>query len=180
MKKIVLLLLPLLISLCWGCASTYGLTEEQQLQAIEKYPRGGLNIEPSDSGFMTTMKITGRVLICPLTFGISELALLEEREASFRKYADFLYYNSFLGKPCAAVIQAFGAPTRITTDGKGGNIYVWEKTYTTGGTSYPVTTYYNNVPHTTYHSTPLRFHKNIKEFYFTSDDKCYHWRVATE
>ena len=180
MKKILLLLLPLLISLCWGCASTYGLTEEQQLQAIEKYPRGGLNIEPSDSGFMTTMKITGRVLICPLTFGISELALLEKREASFRKYADYLYYNSFLGKPCAAVIQAFGAPTRLTTDGKGGNIYVWEKTYTTGGTSYPVTTYYNNVPHTTYHSTPLRFHKNIKEFYFTSDDKCYHWRVATE
>ncbi len=180
MKKIALLLLPLLISLCWGCASTYGLTEEQQLQAIEKYPRGGLNIEPSDSGFMTTMKITGRVLIFPLTFGASELALLEERETSFRKYADYLYYDSFTGKPCAAVIQAFGAPTRITTDGKGGNIYVWEKTYTTGGTSYPVTTYYNNVPHTTYHSTPLRFHKNIKEFYFTSDDKCYHWRVATE
>ena len=180
MKKIVLLLLPLLISLCCGCASTYGLTEEQQLQAIEKYPRGGLNIEPSDDGFITTMKITGRVLICPLTFGISELALLEDREASFRKYADYLYYNSFLGKPCAAVIQAFGAPTRLTTDGKGGNIYVWEKTYATGGTSYPVTTYYNNVPHTTYHSTPLRFHKNIKEFYFTSDDKCYHWRVATE
>ena len=172
MKKIVFLLLPLLISLCWGCASTYGLTEEQQLQAIEKYPRGGLNIEPSDSGFMTTMKITGRVLICPLTFGISELALLEEREASFRKYADYLYYDSFTGKPCAAVIQAFGAPTRITTDGKGGNIYVWEKTYTTGGEVYYISG--------RMHSNPLRFHKNIKEFYFTSDDKCYHWRVATE
>ena len=180
MKKIVLLLLPLLISLCWGCASTYGLTEEQQLQAIEKYPRGGLNIEPSDSGFMTTMKIAGRVLICPLTFGASELILLQEREVSFRKYADYLFYNSFIGKPCADVIQALGAPMRVTTDGKGGNIYVWEKTYTTGGTSYPVTTYYNNVPHTTYHSTPLRFHKNIKEFYFTNDDKFYHWRIATE
>ena len=172
MKKIVLLLLPLLISLCWGCASSYGLTEEQQLQAIEKYPRGGLNIEPSDSGFMTTMKITGRVLICPLTLGISELALMEDREASFRKYADYLYYDSFTGKPCAAVIQAFGAPTRITTDGKGGNIYVWEKTYTTGGEVYYISG--------RMHSTPLRFHKNIKEFYFTSDDKCYHWRVATE
>ncbi len=168
-----------LIFLC-GCASTYGLTAEQQLQAIEKYPRGGLNIEPSDSGIMTTMKITGRVLVFPLTLGLSEVVLLEEREASFRKYADYLYYDSFTGKPCSAVIQAFGAPTRVTTDGKGGHIYVWEKTYTTGGTSYPVTTYYNNVPHTTYRSTPLRFHKNIKEFYFTGDDKCYHWRVATE
>lgn len=121
---------------------------------------------------MTTMKITGRVLICPLTLGISELALMEEREASFRKYADYLYYDSFTGKPCAAVIQAFGAPTRITTDGKGGNIYVWEKTYTTGGEVYYISG--------RMYSNPLRFHKNIKEFYFTSDDKCYHWRVATE
>ena len=180
MRKIIFLLLPLFASLYCGCASTYGLSEEQQTQAIEKYPRSGLNIEPSDSGFMTTMKITGRILICPLTLGISELVLLEEREASFRKYADYLYYNSFLKKPCAAVIQVFGAPTRVTTDGKGGNIYVWEKIYTTGGNSFPVTTYYNNVPYTTYHSTPLRFHKDIKEFYFTSDDKCYHWRVTTE
>lgn len=172
MKKFLFLLLPLLISLCCGCASTYGLTEEQQLQAVIKYPRSGLNIGPTDSGFITTMKITGRILICPLTFGISELALLEEREASFRKYADYLYYDSFTGAPCAAVIQAFGAPTRVTTDGKGGSIYVWEKIYTTGGEVY----YIGNQLHT----NPLRIHKDIKEFYFTSDDKCYHWRVATE
>ena len=180
MKKIYFSLFTLLILLLCGCASTYGLTETQQIEAVKQYPRGGLNIEPADNGVMTTIKIVGRVLICPLTLGLSEIALMEEREESFRKYADYLYYDSFTGKPCAAVIQAFGAPARVTTDGKGGNIYVWEKTYTTGGTSYPITTYYNNVPHTTYHTTPLRFHKNIKEFYFTSDDKCYHWRVATE
>lgn len=168
-----------LFFLC-GCAGTYGLTETQQIQAIEKYPRGGLNIDPSDSSFMTTMKITGRVLVFPLTMGLSEVALMKERDATFRKYSDYLYYESFKGKPCHTVIQAFGAPARVTTDGKGGNIYVWEKIYTTGGTSYSTTTYYNQIPHTTYHSTPLRIHKDIKEFYFTSDDKCYHWRAVTE
>lgn len=110
-----------LIFLC-GCANTYGLNEQQQLLAIEKYPWHGLNIVPSDSDFMTAMKITGRVLVCPLTLGASEIVLLDEREETFRKYAEFLYYNSFLDKPCGTVIEAFGAPTRITTDGKGGNI----------------------------------------------------------
>ena len=97
---------------------------------------------------------------------------MQERAIPFKKYSDYLYYDSFTGKPCAEVIKAFGAPNRVTTDGKGGNIYVWERTYTTGGN-----TYYSR--HSV-HTTPLRFHKDIKEFYFTSDDKCYYWRTATE
>ena len=180
MKKIYFSVLTLLMILFCGCANTHGLTETQQMQAIQKYPRGGLNIEPTDNDFITTLKIIGRVLVFPVTLGYSEYALMEDRESTFLRYANYLYYDSFVGKPCADVIRAFGAPVRVTTDGKGGRIYVWERTYTTGGTSYPVTTYYNNIPHTTYHTKPLRFHKDIKEFYFTGDDKCYHWRVATE
>lgn len=163
-----------------SCASKYGLTEEQQIQAFEKYPPGGLNLEPSNSGFLITVKVVTRIIICPLTFGISELALMENRESSYLNYANFLYYNSFLDKPCAVVIKAFGAPSRVTTDGQEGKIYVFEKGYTSGGTSYPMTTYYGNMPVTTYYSTPLRLHKHIKEFYYTNDDKCYHWRVVNE
>lgn len=172
MKSFSLLFITLLLIILCGCANTYNLTEDQQLEAIKKYPRGGLNIEPDDGVFMTTMKITGRVLVCPLTFGISEILLLNDRETTFLKYANYLYFNSFLDKPCAVAIQAFGAPTRVTTDGNNGKIYVWEKIYTTGGETY----YYNN----RIHSTPLRLHKDIKEFYYTNDNKCYHWRTATE
>ena len=168
MKSFSLLFITLLLIILCGCANTYNLTEAQQLEAIKKYPRGGLNIEPDDGVFMTTMKITGRVLVCPLTFGISEILLCQDRETTFQKY----YYDSFLGKPCAVAIQAFGAPTRVTTDGNNGQIYVWEKIYITGGGTY----YYNN----RIHSTPSRLHKDIKEFYYTSDNKCYHWRTETE
>lgn len=179
-KKIYLFGIFLCMLFFCGCARTYGLTEEQQTQAFEKYPPGGLNLEPSDSGFLITVKIVSRVIVFPLTFGFSEIFLVINRESSFLNYANFLYYNTFLDKPCAAVIKAFGAPSRVTTDGQEGKIYVFEKVYTTGGESYPVTTYYGNVPHTTYHSTPLRLHKHIKEFYFTKNDKCYHWRVVNE
>ncbi len=179
-KKCFLFMIFLFMLFFCGCASTYGLTEEQQIHAFEKYPPGGLNLEPSDSGFLITVKIVSRIIVFPLTFGISEIILVENRESSYLNYANFLYYNTFLGNPCATVIKAFGAPSRVTTDGQEGKIYVFEKVYTSGGTSYPVTTYYGNVPHTTYHSTPLRLHKHIKEFYFTKDDKCYHWRVVNE
>ena len=172
MNRIISFLLLLFLLFCSGCASTYGLTEQQQIQAVEKYPRCALNIAPSDSDFMKTVKITGRVFICPLTLGMSEYLLLEDREASFRKYADYLYYESFIGKKCATVIQALGAPSRVVTDGQGGCIYVWESIYTTGGN-----TYYSGKRA---HTTPLRIHKKIKEFYFSSEDKCYRWRIATE
>lgn len=179
-KKYFLSGVFLLMLFFCGCASTYGLTDVQQIQAFEKYPPGGLNLEPSDSGFGRTVKVVSRILICPLTLGISELVLMENREYSFQNYASFLYYNSFLDKPCAAVIKEFGAPSRITTDGQEGKIYVFETAYASGGVSYPVTVYYGYVPYTTYYSTPVRIHKHIKEFYFTKDDKCYHWRVVNE
>ena len=160
MKYLHLLLIVLLFTILCGCANTYNLTEVQQLEAIKKYPRGGLNIEPDDGVFMTTMKITGRVLVCTLTFGISEVLLRQDREETFQKY----YYDSFLGKPCAVAILEFGAPAKITTDGNNGKIYVWEKIYTTGG----------------YGDTPVVYHKNIKEFYYSSSDKCYLWRIRSE
>ena len=123
-KKVSLGIACLLLLFFCGCAQTHGLTEEQQIEAVEKYPWSYWNINPSDDGFTTTLKVSCRILACPLTWGMSELALQSDREETYRKYALNLYYSSFFGKSPSDVIQAFGAPTRVTTDGKDGKMVI--------------------------------------------------------
>ena len=163
----------LLFSLLAGCANTRGLSEAEQKAAIEKYPyRGWSNLQPDDGVGTVTAKVVIRVLLCPLTFGLSEVVLWEGRNETFSKYSKYLYYNGFVGKDKSYLMLREGAPTRICPDGSGGEICVYEKTFTTGGYIY---TSGNNV-----YSTPYRLHKNIKEFYFNKNNACYFWKVRTE
>ncbi len=163
----------LLFSLLAGCANTRGLSEDEQKAAIEKYPYNEwANLRPDDGGCAITAKVFVRVLLGALTFGLTEDVFLEDRNATFLKYSKYLYYNGFLGKDKSHLMLNEGAPTRICPDGSGGEICIYERTFTTGGHVY---TSGNNV-----YSTPYRTHKNIKEFFFNKDNVCYHWKVRTE
>ena len=176
MKRIMRfsVLLTLIVS---GCvADTRNLTEEQQQEAIKKYPRSGLNLQPDDGAGMITAKVLTRVLLWPITLGISEGALLVERNESFSKYEADLekkFYDSFIGRNRVAVINEFGAPSRSCSDGADGEIYIYEREYTTGGEGW-------SDGRGNYYSTPYRFHKDVKEFYFNAQGICYRWRLKTE
>lgn len=160
----------------FGCANTHGLTETEQREAIDMYPMTWANLRPDDGGGAITAKIFVRVLFCPLTIGISEIGLWEDRNKTYLKYADYLavkrYHDSFLGKNKTHLIRSEGAPTRSYPGGDGGEILIYERNYTTGGEIY-----YDgrNV-----YSNPYRQHKKIREFYFGKDNVCYHWKIRTE
>jgi hypothetical protein len=50
-----------------------------------------------------------------------------------------------IGQPISTIIDSWGPPSRVTSDGKGGNVYTWEQWVTTGwgGAGYMrVTTYW--------------------------------------
>jgi len=165
-----------LMALFAGCVANPGmLTEKQQEEAIKKYPRTGLNILPDDGCGMITAKVFTRTILWPVTLGISEGVLLYERNSSFIRYAEDLekaYYDSFLNKKKAVVVQKFGAPTRSCSDGNDGEICVYEQSYTTGGEG--------GLFGISYRQTPYRFHKDIREFYFDKKGVCYKWRFKNE
>lgn len=77
-----------LIVLCTGCvARTYGLNEEQQIIAEEKYALSpGLNLVDGEP-WWNTSKVLARCILAPITLGISELALREDREYPYQKYS---------------------------------------------------------------------------------------------
>ena len=175
MKKISLFL-GLFSLILAGCANTQGLTEDEQREAAIKYPMMWANLQPDDGGVAVTAKIITRVLLFPLTIGLSELEFLEDRNKTFSQYADYLntkyYYDGFLGKNKSHALMQLGAPTRTCPDGNGGEICVYERTYSTGGEIYTIG---DRV-----YSNPYRIHKKIKELYFDKNNLCYHWRVRTE
>ena len=79
-----------------GCADTRGLSEDEQKAAIEKYPYNEwANLRPDDGAGAITAKVLVRILVCPLTFGLTEAGLLEDRNTTFLKYTNYLYYNVF-------------------------------------------------------------------------------------
>ncbi len=57
--------------------------------------------------------------------------------------------GSWVGEKIADLISSWGAPSRVSTDGAGGRIYVYESTYTNSGSNYTngyvVTDGYGNV-----------------------------------
>ncbi|MBQ9789644.1 MAG: hypothetical protein IJW31_08640 [Lentisphaeria bacterium] len=178
MKRfIAVLCLFVTIILLSGCvANTLELSEQEQADAIKKYPRTGLNLRPDDGAGMVTAKVITRIILLPITIGISEGLLLDERNATFSKYSADLkaqrikaYYDSFLNKSKHIVIKEFGPPKRIFPDGNNGEIYIYEKIFTTGGHSYGNQNYYSH--------TPIRYHKSIKEFYFNAEGICYLWKT---
>ncbi|MBR2345089.1 MAG: hypothetical protein IKD10_10595 [Lentisphaeria bacterium] len=174
---IVALGLFVVIILLSGCvANTLNLSEQEQADAIKKYPRTGLNLQPDDGVGMVTAKVFTRIILWPITIGISEGVLLDERNASFSKYSADLnaqrikaYYDSFLNKSKHVVIKEFGPPQRTFPDGNNGEVYIYEKITTTGGHSYGNQNYYSH--------TPIRYHKSIKEFYFNAKGICYLWKT---
>ena len=175
-RIITAVLLPLLMIVATGCAETLGLTEAQQEEAIRKYPRSGFNLCPDDGAGMVTAKVAVRILFVPITIGLSELVLADQRTQSFIRYKEDLeyeqekaFYDSFLGKGRAVVIKEFGAPSRICSDGASGEIYVYERSYVTGGQVW------SNGSGNVY-STPYRTHTAVKEFYFNDKGECYRWR----
>ena len=115
MKKISLFL-GLFSLILAGCANTQGLTEDEQREAAIKYPMMWANLQPDDGGVAVTAKIITRVLLFPLTIGLSELEFLEDRNKTFSQYADYLntkyYYDGFLGKNKSHALMQLGAPTR--------------------------------------------------------------------
>jgi hypothetical protein len=40
--------------------------------------------------------------------------------------------TSSMGQPISTIIDRFGPPSRVTPDGKGGSIYIWEQWVHTG------------------------------------------------
>ena len=160
-----------------GCvANTLELSEQEQADAIKKYPRTGLNLQPDDGTGMVTAKVITRIILWPMTIGTSEGVLLKERNASFSKYSADLkiqrikaYYDSFLNKSKHIVIKEFGPPKRTFSDGNNGEVYIYEKITTTGGYSYGNENYYRH--------TPIRYHKSNKEFYFNAEGICYLWKT---
>ena len=159
-----------------GCANTQGLTETEQRDAIKKYPMTWANLQPDDGCGAITAKVLVRVLLCPLTIGISEIGFWEDRNETYLKYAEYLaerrYHDSFLGKNKAHLIRSQGAPNRSYPDGNGGEILIYERIYTTGGEIYS--------DGKRVYSTPYRHHKKIREFYFDKDNLCYQWRIKIE
>ena len=116
-----------IMSVLSGCvADSFGLSEKEQIEAIGKYPRTGLNLQPDDGFFMITGKVVVRTILCPLTLAISEGVLLNERNHSFSSYAVDLhnqrqmqatkaYYDSLLGKDEKTLLLTLGAPAKKET-----------------------------------------------------------------
>ena len=178
MKKFmeILCLLAALLLFSGCVANTLGLSEQEQADAIKKYPRTGLNLQPDDGAGMVTAKVFTRIILWPITIGFSEGVLLHERNTSFSKYSEDLkkqrikaYFDSFLNKSKHIVIKEFGPPKRTFPDGNNGEVYIYEKVITTGGHSYGNKHYYSH--------TPIRYHKSIKEFYFNAEGICYLWKT---
>ena len=73
--------------------------------------------------------------------------------------------DSWLGAHKSALIQSWGPPTRYESDGKGGEILIYERSVTRG--SVIGNTYYENTRH------PYQM------FYADSDGKIYYWRTGS-
>ncbi len=54
----------------------------------------------------------GILLLLVLTFNCSSINQLRQDR---------------IGQPISTVIDTWGPPSRVTSDGRGGNVYVWEK-----------------------------------------------------
>lgn len=73
--------------------------------------------------------------------------------------------DSWMGHHKSELIQSWGPPTRYESDGKGGEILIYEKSVTRG--SVIGNTYYQNTRH------PYNM------FYADKDGKLYYWRTGS-
>ena len=73
--------------------------------------------------------------------------------------------DSWIGSHKSALIQSWGPPSRYESDGKGGEILIYERSVTRG--SVVGNTYYENTRH------PYQM------FYADSNGKIYYWRTGS-
>jgi len=134
-----------------GCvADSFGLSGKEQIEAIGKYPRTGLNLQPDDGFFMITGKVVVRTILCPLTLAISEGVLLSERSYSFNSYAVDLKkakydqevlprikyrFDSFLGEKKDYAVLHMGEPTAAIESGDY-QVVIWKIDTTDDATFY--------------------------------------------
>lgn len=92
--------------------------------------------------------------------------------------------QSWIGSTKAELYQRFGPPERITDDGQGGEILIYEKTEEGGGSNQQNTVspnQSNSVAMSLY--TPVNVQHDkvtyIKMFYCNAQGIIYHWRSET-
>ena len=79
--------------------------------------------------------------------------------------------ESWMGGHKSALIQQWGPPNRITTDGQGGEIYIYESSSTSATT-------FNNVFGVELNNPVTTLNTNVKyrQFYINRNGKIYYWR----
>ena len=80
--------------------------------------------------------------------------------------------NSYMGKTKKDVILAWGPPTRVTEDGDGGEILIYEKWVNYGSSTY------GNVNNSgDYNQRSSQYTKHfVREFYINKEGRVYYWR----
>lgn len=166
------------VMLMAGCAvDTQGLTPPQQNAALDYYWPEGKNVLllEDDNAAVTIGKVTGRTLVGVLLLGLSEAGNYDRGTEAFTKYAKGLrnkkYYDSFVKKSKADVIQEFGAPTRTSSDGKTGEILVYDGA-ASGATAFQ--TSFNSVSSQAF---SMWSQSASMQFYIDKEGTCYGWRL---
>jgi hypothetical protein len=89
--------------------------------------------------------------------------------------------DSWIGSHKSALVQAWGAPSRTTADGKGGEIFVYEKSITLGGSMATTTSspdFGFGRTFNTYISNPVAV-VQYQEVFADPNGTIYYWRVGT-
>lgn len=161
--NILLIVLILTCSFC-GCVDTSMITEEQRVEAIQRYPFSEpLNISPENGPAMVSLKIFGRVLADIFTLGLGEIILYDDRASTYNTYIKHdLIYDQLIHKKKSDLIKVLGAPSRTFPDGLGGEIYIYETDEIRGGGNQ--------------YGSWVKSYKKIFEFYFGESGFCYKWR----
>jgi len=83
-----------------------------------------------------------------------------------------LTMNSWIGHSKAELIQTWGPPKSVSSDGKGGEIYTYEKSVSFGQTPGKVYSNSNNIYYTNPQSNVIT---RSRMFYMDNTGKIYHW-----
>ena len=82
------------------------------------------------------------------------------------------YYSAYGGKSYSYIVNVWGAPNRVESDGQGGQILIYESfTQSTSGSIY------NNGSNTSDIRANTLATRHYAEFYISSDDTCYKVRT---
>ena len=85
--------------------------------------------------------------------------------------------NSWMGSHISAVIQSWGPPTQITSDGAGGYIYIWRPTPMVLPPLSPYATAQQQYNHALKQITAHAHNNSYRMFYARANGIVYHWRA---